>query len=200
MGALPHISSVKETAVAGLKIEFWKFVFSQKFGLDEDFNVSKNLSKIPTLRTFEYKPISNSIWECSNFGLVFQVRFLYDMSFLPRIVHFPFFSSLFLWCTLKWQQFEFTSWSRIRVSYFLYRLPKGESVYSFYPCIFRILIISLFFLSFFFLSFFLPLCVCTFLDPWLKKSINQLFTGAGTLTSLILELEKFWRQFWKSHN
>ena len=48
------------------------------------------------------------------------------------------------------------------------------------------------------LSLFVCLCVRTFLDPWLKKSINQLFTGAGTLTFLILELEKFWRQFWKS--
>ena len=48
-GALARISSLKEMAVAGLKIEFWKFVFSQKFGLDEDSNVSKNLSKIPTI-------------------------------------------------------------------------------------------------------------------------------------------------------
>ena len=50
MGILPRISSLKAMAVSGLKIEIWKFVFSQKFGLDEDSKVSKNLSKIPTLR------------------------------------------------------------------------------------------------------------------------------------------------------
>ena len=54
------------------------------------------------------------------------------------------------------------------IQFLLYRLPKGESVYSFYPCIFRILNISLFCLSFFF-----SLCFRTFLDPWLKnQSIN----------------------------
>ena len=60
--------------------------------------------------------------------------------------------------------------------YLLYRLPKGESVYSFCPCTFRILIISLFVLSVFlpfFLFFFFSLCVRTFWEPWLNnQSIN----------------------------
>ena len=49
-GALARISSLKEMAVAGLKIDFWKFWLVQKFGLDEDSHVSKNISKIPTIR------------------------------------------------------------------------------------------------------------------------------------------------------
>ena len=46
LGALPRISSLKEMAVAGLKIDFWKFWFGQKLGLEEDYHVSINLSKI----------------------------------------------------------------------------------------------------------------------------------------------------------
>ena len=37
-------------AVAGLKIDFWKFWLVQKFSFDEDSHVSKNLSKIPSIR------------------------------------------------------------------------------------------------------------------------------------------------------
>ena len=48
-------------------------------------------------------------------------------------------------------------------------------------------------------SFWLFFFVCShFFGPVIEKSINQHFTGAETLTFLILELEKFWRQFWKS--
>ena len=49
-GALARTSYVKEMTVAGLKIDFWKFWFGQKLGLDEDYYMSKNLSSIPTLR------------------------------------------------------------------------------------------------------------------------------------------------------
>ena len=37
-------------AVAGLKINFWKFFKGQNLGLDDGYHVSKNLSKISTLR------------------------------------------------------------------------------------------------------------------------------------------------------
>ena len=47
---LARTSYVKEMTVAGLKIDFWKFWKGQKLGLDDDYHVSKTLSKIPTLR------------------------------------------------------------------------------------------------------------------------------------------------------
>ena len=77
LGALPRISSLKAMAVAGLKIEFWKFWFSQKLGLDEDSHVSKNLSKIPTIRgpncTFFYGGDSRE--SAQIFELFFKVFF-----------------------------------------------------------------------------------------------------------------------------
>ena len=44
-GALARTSYVKEMTVAGLKINFWKFWFGQKLGLEEDYNVSKLFPK-----------------------------------------------------------------------------------------------------------------------------------------------------------
>ena len=41
---------INEMTVAGLKIDFWKFWNGQKLGLDDDYHVSNDLSKIPTVR------------------------------------------------------------------------------------------------------------------------------------------------------
>ena len=101
-------------------------------------------------------------------------------------------------CLLKKRRVHFFAFG---LDFTFYTDSQRESLYIvFTPAFFESWIfLCLFFLSAF-LSFFLPFFfVCShFFGPVIEKSINQLFTGAGTLTSLILELEKFWRQFWKS--
>ena len=113
----------------------------------------------------------------------------------------PYFGWQIQWRPEIWVPMNPGSVTRL-VLYF-YTDSQRESLYIVFPLHFSNLdyfSVCSFYLSAFLSAFLFFVCFRTFLDPWLKKSINQLFTGAGTLNSLILELEKFWRKFWKSHN
>ena len=82
---LARTSYVKEMTVAGLKNDFWKFWFGQKLGLEEDYHVSKNLSKIPTLRGPNCN-LCGSIPPCFPFC---NASYPYSRVYRPALVRCP---------------------------------------------------------------------------------------------------------------